>query len=57
VGAKAEVAKGAFTATIEACDRLGRKLIMGHPPRMAKVLTGCFMQSRGTIYGMNLTAT
>jgi hypothetical protein len=51
------VAKGTVAATIEACDRLGRKLIMGHPPRMAKVLTGCFMQSRGTTYGMNLTAT
>jgi hypothetical protein len=54
---KTEVAKGTVAATIKACDRLGRKWFMGHPPRMAEVLTGCFMQSRGMTYGMNLTAT
>jgi hypothetical protein len=51
------MAKGNIAGTIKACDRLGLKLIMGHPPRMAEVLIGCFMQSRGMTYGMNLTAT
>ena len=51
------MAKLNVAATIKACDRLGRKLIMGHPPRMAEGLIGCFMQSWGMTYGMNLTAT
>jgi hypothetical protein len=55
--AKVEVAKRSVAATFDACDSLGLKWIMGHPPRMAKVLTGCFTQSQGMTYGMNLTAT
>jgi hypothetical protein len=42
------VANRAVAATISVRDRLGRKWIMGHPPGMAEVLSGCLMQSQGT---------
>jgi len=37
------VANKAVAATISVRDRLGRKWIMGHPPRRAEVLSGCFV--------------